>query len=385
METSAPNLDQRPNVVVWEVSRACDLACSHCRSAAQSKRSTLELSTFEGYDLIEQVALLGPELFTFSGGDPLKRADIFELVEFAGRRGLATSLATSATPMLTFGAINRLKQAGLGRMAVALDGPSAEVHDGVRGVSGSYRVTMDSIRHALSIGLPVEIDTMISRFNLSQIESLMQLLAELRVVAWNLHFYVPAGPGTKGDMISAQEAERVFALIYGASRAMPFEIRTTEAMHYRRYVLQRVLRENPELARRVFEIGLNYSALVSSMQTETEESETGKCPHPLESVNDARSYLFVSHIGEVYPSSFLPLSGGNIRFRPLAHIYRNSPLFAIVRDGSELTGKCGVCEFKEVCGGSRARAYMVEGDPMAPEPLCAYQPAVLREEAFAEH
>lgn len=383
--TCSTNLDQRPNVVVWEVSRACDLACLHCRASVQSRRSTLELSTWEGYDLIEQAAELGPERFTFSGGDPLKRGDIFELIDAASRRKLRTALATSATPLLARDAIVRLKNAGLSRLALALDGASPEAHDGVRGLPGAFRATMESVRQAREAGLPLEIDTVVSRFNLTQLDAMLPLLSDLGVAAWNVHFYVPCGPGSVADMMSAQEAESVFATLYEGARSAPFEIRTTEAMHYRRYVLQRELRENPDLARLVFERGLNYAALVASTTAGSGEDALSRFTHPLATVNDARGFIFVSHIGEVYPSGFLPLSGGNVRFRRLAHIYRCSPLFAIIRDCSELEGKCGVCEFREVCGGSRARAYAVDGDPMAAEPLCAYQPAVLREEAIGGH
>lgn len=366
--------EERPSVVVWEVSRACDVACLHCRPSVQTKRSSLELSTWEGYDLIGEVSELAPERFAFSGGDPLKRADILELVDAAARRGLDPVLSASATPLLVPETIEKLKLAGLGRLALSLDGASAEAHDGVRGLSGAYRVTVDSIRHARTIGLPVEVNTIVSRFSAGQLESMIPLLAELGVVGWNLHFYVPGGTGGADDMIGPHDAEQVFARLYEASRHVPYAIHTTEANHYRRYVLQRELRENPDLARQVFERGLNFAALVSSMETR---------PHPLASVNDARRSVFVSHIGEVYPSHFLPLSGGNIRFRRLSHIYRSSPLFAAIRSSAELGGKCGVCEFKDVCGGSRARAYAVAGDPLASEPVCAYQPAVMREEAFA--
>lgn len=379
--TSSTTPEERPAVVVWEVSRACDVACLHCRASIQASRSTLELSTYEGYDLIDQVAELAPERFVFSGGDPLKRADVFELIDAANRRGLNPVLSVSATPLLVPEAIDRLLTAGLQRMAVALDGASADVHDGVRGLTGAYRATLDAIRHAVEIGLPVEVDTIVSRFNASQIGELGSLLEDLGVAEWNVHFYVPCGPGSVLDMIAPEEAERVFAKLYEVSKRVSYEVRTTEANHFRRYVLQRELRENPGLARHVFERGLNYASLVSSWRQNVAETP---CPHPLAAINDATRFVFVSHIGEVYPSGFLPLSGGNIRFRKLAHIYRSAPLFRIIRDCAELGGKCGVCEFREVCGGSRARAYAVSGDPMAAEPGCAYQPAVLRDEVSAE-
>ncbi len=376
--TMRETLADRPNAVTWEVSRACDLVCLHCRAVTQSKRSALELSTCEGYDLIEQVAELMPSRFIFTGGDPLKRDDLFELVDVANRRRLDTTLSTSATPLLSHVAIERMRDAGLGRLSLALDGPSREVHEAVRGVSGSFCATLDAIDHAISIGLPVEVSSVLSRFNLSQVGEMMSLLSDLGIEAWNLSFYVPSGAGRVDDMINAQDAEEVFATLYAGAGRLPFEINATEAMHYRRYVLQRAIRENPTLARRAFECGLDYGVLLSWMQSNETDSD---CPKPLAGVNDQRESLFVSHIGEVYPGGFLPLSGGNIRFRQLAQIYRTSPLFTTLRDRAELSGKCGVCEFNEVCGGSRARAYAVACDPLAAEPLCAYQPVMMRGDA----
>jgi len=371
-----------PSVVTWEVTRACDLVCTHCRETAQAKRSSLELSTFEGYELIEQVSRLEPELMTFSGGDPLKRSDIFELLEFAARRAIATALATGATPLLHERAIERLRMTGLSRLALALDGPTPEVHDAVRGVRGSFGESVRAIRLAVASGVSVEIGTMVSRFNLPHIAAMMHLLEDLGVDWWNLHFYVPGGAGSREDMIGAQETERLFAILYERGKELPFGIRTTEAAHFRRYVLQREMRDNPDLARRVFERGINYGAFVASLRAD----ETGGLSLGLlGGTCDARRTIFVSHIGEVYPSPYLPFSGGNIRFRKLDQIFRRSAPFMTIRDCDALTGKCGACEFREICGGSRARAWAVDGDPMAPEPLCAYQPVILREDAYTGH
>ncbi len=363
--SSTMNSDVRPFMAIWEVSRACDLACLPCRAAAQPRRSALELSTYEGYELIEQVAELRPMGFAFSGGDPLKRPDIYELIDFARRRGLSPSVAPSPTPLLTAEAIEMMKTAGVARLSLGIDGATPESHDGARGIPGAFRHTVDAIRHAKRISLPVQVNTTLSRINVEELERIASLVGELGVVSWNVSFLVPLGLAKADDMLTAEEVEEAFGNLYEIGRGAAFEIRTGEALHYRRFVAQRKLLDDPELMARVFAGGkYNSGELVASMKQAV-----------VPGGGQVRGIVFVSHIGEVYPSGFLPLSAGNIRFRRLSTIFRASPLFATLRDSAQLKGKCGMCEFRDLCGGSRARAYAVTGDPMAAEPLCAHQPA----------
>jgi radical SAM protein len=350
------NFDRAPMLVIWEVTQACDLACVHCRACAQPLRSSLELNTDEAKRLIDEVKALKAPVFVLTGGDPLKRPDIFELVEYASAHGVRISLTPSATPLLTQEAIHKLK-----RLAVSLDGPNGEVHDAFRRVSGSYDWTLSAVRWAREIGLPVQINTTITRHNLQHLDSMIALLEQLDIVLWSVFFLVPTGRGSGIDLISAEEFEHVFEKLYETSRRVSFDIKSTEAQHYRRFLLQRRTEEKHK--------GNGHSR-PASFGTGTPDG-IGRAPR---GINDGKGFVFISHLGEVFPSGFLPVSAGNVRKQSLAEIYRHSPLFVALRDSSNLKGKCGICEFREVCGGSRARAYALTGDIFAEESCCTWRP-----------
>ncbi len=205
------DFNETPFIVIWETTQACDLACLHCRACAQPLRSSLELSTEEGKDLIDQVAQMAAPLFVLTGGDPLKRPDIYRLVEYGTRRGVRMSMTPSATPLLTHAAVARLRQCGLARLAISLDGSTAEIHDTFRGVSGSYALTLDAVRWAGELGLPIQINTTITRRNLADFDGMVALLKTFPMVLWSVFFLVPTGRGQLQDLISAEEFEQVFA------------------------------------------------------------------------------------------------------------------------------------------------------------------------------
>lgn len=345
------DFDQRPLLVIWEMTQACDLNCAHCRANARPQRHPLELSTAEAFNLIDQIAQMKVPLFVLTGGDPLKRPDLLPIVQHARRRGVRTSLTPSTTPLLVRDAIFELKQSGLMRLAVSLDGSTAQLHDGFRGLQGSYKRSIDAVGWCHEAELPVQVNTTVSRRNITDLDNMIELLIKLRVVLWSVFFLVPTGRAQLDDLLTAEEHEQVFAKLYETSQRVKFHIKTTEGQHYRRYVLQQKAK---------------------GPQAKTEESLIAGAPR---GVNDGKGFVFVSHTGEVFPSGFLPLSAGNILWEPLAEIYQNSPLFRALRDGSQLKGKCGRCEYKEICGGSRARAYALTHDPLAEEPRCAYAPA----------
>jgi len=306
-------------------------------------------------------------VFVLTGGDPLKRPDIHELVQYAHQRGVHTSMTPSATPLLTKEAIAGLKQDGLARLAVSLDGSNAEIHDAFRRVPGSYQRTLDAIRWARELDLPVQINTTITRRNLDDFDSMVRLLETLDIVLWSVFFLVPTGRGQTTDLVRAEEFEMMFEKLYQTSTRVKFDIKTTEAQHYRRFLLQRRAEERRQ--------GL-ASATTSVAAAQAFPAALGgdgiaRAPRGL---NDGKGFVFVSHVGEVFPSGFLPLAAGNIRKQRLADLYRDSPLFRTLRDTSQLKGKCGACEFKEICGGSRARAYALTSDVMAEEPCCVYEP-----------
>jgi radical SAM protein len=345
------DFDQRPWLVIWEMTQACDLKCAHCRANAKPHRHPLELSTAEAFHLIDQIARMKVPRFVLTGGDPLKRPDLLLIVEYAHQRGVRTSLTLSTTPLLIRDAIFELKQSGLMRLAVSLDGSSAELHDGFRGASGSYNRSLDLVSWCHEAELPVQVNTTVSRRNFADLDNMIELLSELRVALWSVFFLVPTGRAQMDDLLNADEHERVFAKLYEASKRVKFHVKTTEGQHYRRYVLQQKAKDP---------------------NARSEEDLISCAP---KGINHGKGFMFVSHTGEVFPSGFLPLSAGNILWEPLAEIYQNAPLFRALRDSSQLKGKCGRCEFKEVCAGSRARAYAISHDPLAEEPCCAYVPA----------
>lgn len=358
------DFNETPFIVIWETTQACDLACLHCRASALPFNSPLELSTDEAKDLIDQVAQMAAPLFVLTGGDPLKRADIYKLVEYGTHRGVRMSMTPSATPLLTHAAVAGLRQCGLARLAISLDGSTAEIHDTFRGVSGSYALTLDAVRWAGELGLPAQINTTITRRNLADFDNMVALLKTFPMVLWSVFFLVPTGRGKLQDLISAQEFEEVFARLADVSRNVEFDIKTTEAQHYRRYLAQqRAVQRRRNIA------------TPSMSRGKTLGDGIGRAPRGL---NDGKGFVFISHQGEVFPSGFLPLAAGNVRSQPLAEIYRNAALFRQLRDTSNLKGKCGVCEFREICGGSRSRAYALTGDPFAEDPSCVYQPRAIR-------
>jgi len=365
------NFDETPFLAIWEVTQSCDLACKHCRAAAQPIAHPDELTTAEGKNLIDQIAEMHVPIFVFTGGDPLKRKDVFELIRYAAGKGVMVALTPSATPLLTREAMFQLKEAGLVRLGISLDGSTPEIHDKFRGLPGAWARTIQAIEWANEAGLPIQVHTTISRHNAHELDELCALFEKLAIVMWNVFFLVPVGRGQQADLLSGEEFENVFGKIYELSHRVSFQIKTTEAMHYRRYLLQHNLEErkmgqgHPQ-ARGA---GAAYEA-----GAPTADAKTRTMGWATRRVNDGKGFLFVSHVGNVYPSGFLPIHAGNIKLTPLQEIYQTAPIFKSLRDTSKLEGKCGACEYKEICGGSRARAYALTGDPLAQEPCCIYQP-----------
>jgi radical SAM protein len=351
------DFDERPFIAIWEVTQACDLACVHCRASAQPERNPFELSTDEGKQLIDQISALQVPVFVLTGGDPIKRPDLFELIGYAHKVGVRVSLTPSATPLLTRDIVVRLKEGGLARLAVSMDGAKAETHDAFRGMSGSFTRTLEAVRWANEVGLPVQINTTFSRRNIAEIDEIVQLVESLKISLWSVFFLVPTGRGKLNDLLNADEFEEVFEKLYRLSKTATFDLKTTEAQHYRRYLLQQ----------RVLE---RKAGIAESKSLPTSDS-IGRAPRGL---NDGKGFVFISHTGEVFPSGFLPKAAGNIRLQSLVTLYRDSKVFRDMRDTSMLEGKCGACEFKEICGGSRSRAFALTGNPLAEEPCCSYIP-----------
>jgi len=382
------NFDETPFLAIWEVTQSCDLACKHCRAAAQPIAHPDELTTAEGKRVIDQIAEMGVPIFVFTGGDPLKRKDVFELIRYAAGKGVQVAVTPSATPLLTREAMFKLKEAGLVRLGISLDGSTPEIHDKFRGLEGAWARTIQAIEWANEAGIPIQVHSTISRHNAHDLDGLCALFEKLAIVMWNVFFLVPVGRGQIADLLSGEEFEEVFGKIYELSHRVNFQIKTTEAMHYRRYLLQHNLEErrishgnghgHPGAARPA-----SASPGFGADSRPAQGYEAGKPTADAHSrtvgwatrrVNDGKGFMFISHVGNVYPSGFLPIHAGNVKQTPLSDIYRNAPIFKALRDTSQLEGKCGACEYKEICGGSRARAYALTGDPLAEEPCCVYQP-----------
>jgi AdoMet-dependent heme synthase len=359
------NFEEAPFLVIWETTQACDLACLHCRAEARPYRDRGELSTDEAKAMMLRVREFGRPLFVLTGGDPLKRPDVLELVRYGASLGLRMAMTPSGTPLMTPRVVRDLAGAGLSRLAVSLDGSTAEIHDRFRGVAGSYDWTLRMIRAAREAGLSTQINTTVARHNVEDFENLIELMADLGIALWSVFFLVPTGRAKPEDVASPEEFERIFNRMYELSRTAPFDIKSTAAPQYRRVILQRQVAE-----RRAGDRQRPPEALTGGIGFSLADG-VGRA----KGVNDGNGFLFVSHRGDLYPSGFLPLSAGNVRTDDLVQVYRESPLFRSLRDPDQLKGKCGVCEYREVCGGSRARAYALTGDPLESEPFCTHVPA----------
>jgi radical SAM protein len=358
---AAADLDRAPFTVAWEITRACALACAHCRAAAQPRRDPRELSAGEAMDVIGQLRAAGDPILVITGGDPLMRPDVYDVLSYACAAGLRTSLTPSATGRVTQKALQRVRDAGVRRIAISVDGPDAGTHDAFRGVAGSFHRTLRILREAADAGLTLQINTTAGRHNLAALDQMPELVRAAGAVQWSVFFLVPTGRGRVQDMISAEEHERLFHWLYDLSRAAPFDVKSTAAPAYRRVAIERA-RQEPAARRTGYVAGAGFQ-------------HRDGLHRPALGINDGKGFAFISHTGDVCPSGFLPLPAGNLRQHPFAEIYRDSPLFRTLRDPDALRGKCGACEFRAVCGGSRARAYALTGDYLAEDPSCVYRPA----------
>lgn len=362
------DFNKSPFIIIWETTQACDLACLHCRASAQPNRDRGELDTMTAKRLMDTARKFGNPLFVLTGGDPLKRDDTVELVGYGTSIGLRVAMTPSGTPLMTPDVLRHLRDAGLARLAVSLDGSNAAIHDRFRGVSGSFEWTVRMLDAARELGLSTQINTTISSHNLHDVEPIVQLITTLGIALWSVFFIVPTGRARASDLTTADEFEHVFHRLYDLSRTAPFDIKTTAAPHYRRVVLQRQVAE-----RRTGERTGTATPLTAGVGFSLADG-VGRA----RGVNDGNGFLFISHRGDIYPSGFLPVSAGNVRTHDLVDVYRNSPLFRDLRDTNKLEGKCGVCEYRTVCGGSRARAYATTGNYLASDPYCSYIPARAR-------
>lgn len=346
----ATNFEGAPFMVFWETTRACDLVCRHCRADAQPRRDSGELTTAEGQALLDEIRSMGCPLVVLTGGDPAKRPDLAELIRYGTRIGLRIALTPSATPLVNLDWLATLRDAGLARLAVSLDGAEAGTHDGMRGVAGSYARTLEILRDAHSLGITTQVNTTVSAERAADLDAIAALLRDVGISLWSVFLLVSTGRGVRLRGLDRLEVEGLLEHLADLSARVPFDVKTTAAPHFRRVLLQRRVRRR-EI------VGI--------------DDGIGRAPR---GVNDGQGVVFVSHVGAIQPSGFLPLVCGSVRGVGLTRTYREHPVFRSLRDPEQLRGKCGRCEFRKVCGGSRARAFTTTGDYLAEDPACAYEP-----------
>ncbi len=350
---TARKYEQTPLNVYWEMTQACALACRHCRAEAMPAPHPNELSLGEGKALLAQITEFGQPLpqLILTGGDPLLRPDLFELIDEARRLGIGVSITPAATPALTRDLLVRLMDHGVEGLGLSLDGSTAERHDSIRGVPGTFDRTMQAISWATDLKIPLQVNTLCSAETAGDMPALFELLKPYGVTRWSLFFLISVGRGKVLEALAPEAAEQLMAWIHDTSRHAPFTVATTEAPSYRRVAIER-MREDGLTGEQIKTSGVGRGF----------------------GIRDGHGIVFVSCTGDICPAGFLPLAAGNVRKDKLVEVYRHSPLFERLHDPRQFEGHCGVCEFRALCGGSRARAYAATGDPLASDPLCTFVP-----------
>ena len=339
-------------LVYWELTRSCDLACKHCRASAQHYRHPLELTKDEGYKLLEEIKAFGEPLphVVVTGGDPLNHPDLYDILKRAQELGIGVSLSPAGTPNLTPEAFKKLKAAGIQTVSLSLDGAYPQTHDEFRGENGCFDATIKAAEYARQAGIPIQINTLVSENTVVELPEIYERIKKLSIIRWSVFFLISVGRGTALQEIAPEHADDVMKWLVQLQKWAPFAIKTTEAPQYRRVMIQEMKESG-------------VKAPISSLPVS----------HGF-GIRDGNGILFISHTGDVYPSGFLPLRAGNIRTRPITEIYRQSDVFRQVRDPQYFIGKCGDCEFRYICGGSRSRAFAFTGDALESDPLCPYIP-----------
>jgi radical SAM protein len=343
-----------PMLVYWETTLACGLACRHCRATAQPERNPLELTTDEGYRLLDDITGFGrpyPHV-VFTGGDPLNRPDLHDLVRAATARGIGASLAPAATPLLTQPVLESLRDAGVQNISLSIDGSNAERHDGFRMVPGTFDKTLQAAKWARAAGLPIQVNTLVTDETLADLPAIYELLKGMDILRWALFMLITTGRGSSLREVSPGESERLNQWLWGLSKEAPFQVKTTEATHYRRIAIRSMEAQ-----------GMDADAIAGS--------SVGRGF----GIRDGNGIVFVSHDGTVNPSGFLPIPLGNVRVASIVDLYRDHPVMRDLRNPEGFKGRCGACEYARVCGGSRARAWAWTGDPLEADPLCPYVPS----------
>jgi len=348
---SPPSTDQL-RMVAWELTRECNLACVHCRASAERGPYPGELSTEECLKAMDGIASFSKPVIILTGGEPLLRADIFDLARYGSEKGFRMVMATNGT-LITEKIVKEMKASGIQRISVSLDGPTAETHDAFRKVQGAFEGSLRGIEMAKKGRLEFQINTTVTQVNLPLIPEILHLARSLGAAAHHIFLLVPTGrgKGLKDQEISALDYEKILHWFYEQRDHVPLHLKATCAPHYYRILRQRAKNEGKRVTQKEF--GL--------------DAMTRGCLGGI-------SFCFVSHVGQVQPCGYLELNCGNMREKPFQEIWANCEVFQNLRNTDRYHGKCGRCEFRKVCGGCRARAYEISGDYMGEEPYCVYEP-----------
>jgi AdoMet-dependent heme synthase len=353
MRHIARDYARTPINVYWEMTQACALSCRHCRAEALPSAHPDQLSTNDSLKFLHQIPEFGDPLphLILTGGDPLERRDLYTLIDEARKLGIAISITPAATPALTRDTLVKLKDHGVEGLGLSLDGSTAARHDSIRGVPGTFDRTMQAMKWAQELELPLQVNTLVSEETATDMPAVYDLLKPLTPARWSLFFLISVGRGKVLAPLSAEEGERLMEWIFETAQTAPFIVATTEAPSYRRVALE-LMRSEGMTGEQI-----KHSGTARSF-----------------GIRDGHGIVFVSHTGEICPAGFLPLSAGNILRDSLVEVYRNSSAFQSLHDPSTFEGRCGYCEYHALCGGSRARAYEATGDPLASDPFCTYVP-----------
>jgi len=393
----------KPRLIFWELTKGCNLRCIHCRASATELSSPTDLPTQTARDIIDQIAAVSTPILVLSGGEPLFRRDIFELARYGTDKGLRVALATNGT-LVTKYVARMIVESGVRRVAISLDGADAQTHDSFRGIPGAFDAAVAGFRNLQNLGMSVQINTTIARHNAHQLPQVLELAKSLGADALHTFLLVPVGCGVDiaaEQMVPPEEYERMLNWFYDRSLEGGIELKATCAPHYFRVVRQRRVAEHrsaaaAEAAHPIQEVGpVSQSsgrnigpteiAMPGSTGIELKPQGIGHAvghpgTHPSDMNTMTKGCLagtavcFISHQGEVYPCGYLPALAGDLRKQPFAEIWENSVVFNQLRDANNLKGKCGCCEFRNICMGCRARAYAVTGNYLDEEPFCVYQP-----------
>jgi len=342
-------------LLFWELTDRCNLRCVHCRASAHPEASPDELTTAECFGIVDQIAALGRPIVVLTGGEPLYRPDLLEIARRAVAAELPVALATNAT-LVGPDLADQIVAAGIERVAISFDGAGPETHDAFRGVPGSFSQALRGLRLLRERGMPLQINCTITQHNVAELEAIYALAVQEQVAALHFFLLVPVGCGAQiaeEKQLEAAQYEDVLNWLCARSREAPMQMRATCAPHYYRIVRQRATAEGTTVTRETHGMAAMTKGCLAG---------TGVC--------------FLSHRGDVQPCGYLPVVAGNVRETSLARIWASAPLFAALRDDARLSGKCGVCEYRRVCMGCRARAYYASGDYMGEEPFCLYEPQV---------